>query len=69
MFKSKRSSLKLHPLTGRLVQYKELLDQMSHLDQIVMPQVEAILDGVKAGKSISAIVKKEQKRTLKASQG
>ena len=40
MFKTRRTSLKFHPVTGRLVQYKQLLDEMaaSPVDSSVMEQ-------------------------------
>ena len=43
MFKTKNVNLKLHPLTKRLVEYKQLLNQMSSLDEIVGPQLEQLL--------------------------
>ena len=43
MFKTKNVNLKLHPLTKRLVEYKQLLNQMSSLDEIVSPQLEQLL--------------------------
>ena len=43
MFKTKNVNLKLHPLTKRLVEYKQLLNQMSNLDEIVGPQLEQLL--------------------------
>ncbi len=43
MFKTKGTDLKLHPITARLVQFKQLLDQMGPLDEVVMPQIDEIL--------------------------
>ena len=45
MFKSRKVDLKMHPLTARLVGYKNILDDLEKkLDPIVMPQIEEILD-------------------------
>ena len=45
MFKSRKVDLKMHPLTARLVGYKNILDEMEKkLDPIVLPQIQAILD-------------------------
>ena len=40
MFKTRRTQLRFHPVTGRLVQYKQLLDEMesSPVDSAVMEQ-------------------------------
>ena len=40
MFKTRRTPLRFHPVTGRLVQYKQLLDEMesSPVDSAVMEQ-------------------------------
>ena len=45
MFKSRKVDLKMHPLTARLVQYKNLLDELeSKLDPVVADQVQQILE-------------------------
>ena len=45
MFKSRKVDLKMHPLTARLVGYKNILDDLEKkLDPIVMPQIQEILD-------------------------
>ena len=45
MFKSRKVDLKMHPLTARLVQYKNLLDELeSKLDPVVDDQVRQILE-------------------------
>jgi hypothetical protein len=44
MFKTRNASLKLHPLTKRLVQFKQMLDQVGPLDDIVMPQIQEVLE-------------------------
>ena len=64
MFKSKRAPLKLHPLTGRIVQYKQLLDQMAPLEEKVMFQVDQILAKVKKGERIETQVKRAKKRAV-----
>lgn len=43
MMKTKKVDLKVHPLSKRLVQYKQILEQMKRLDDIVMPQIDEIL--------------------------
>ena len=47
MFKTRRTNLKFHPITGQLVQYKQLLDQMKPLDRILAPQINDILKAIK----------------------
>ena len=45
MFKSRKVDLKMHPLTARLVQYKNLLDELeSKLDPVVDDQVRQFLE-------------------------
>lgn len=53
MFKSKRSPLKFHPLVGRLVQYKQMLDEMEPVSAELNQQIEDILRKVKAGKTVA----------------
>jgi len=65
MFKSKGVNLKLHPVTGRLVQYKQLLDSLQDSDKIVMPQVENLLNLLANGESIDAVVKQAKRRAKK----
>ena len=43
MMKTKKVNLKVHPLSKRLVQYKQILEQMKRLDDIVLPQIDEIL--------------------------
>ena len=62
MFKAKRSSLKVHPLTGGLVQYKQLLDQLDPISDSVMKQIDDITERVKQGSSVQSLVKKAKKR-------
>ncbi len=45
IFKSRKVDLKMHPLTARLVGYKNILDDLEKkLDPIVMPQIKEILE-------------------------
>ena len=37
MFKSKGVNLRLHPVTGRLVQYRQMLDSLQETEAAVMP--------------------------------
>ncbi len=64
MFKARRTNLRLHPVTGRLVQYKQLLDQMdaSDTDRVVMEQVAELREQLESGMGIKEIVKKARKR-------
>lgn len=62
MFKAKRTPLKVHPLTGGLVQYKQLLDQLDPISDSVIKQVEDITNKVNQGASIESLVKKAKKR-------
>eukprot|EP00088_Acartia_fossae_P001251 TRINITY_DN1046_c0_g1_i4.p1 TRINITY_DN1046_c0_g1~~TRINITY_DN1046_c0_g1_i4.p1 ORF type:complete len:557 (-),score=214.36 TRINITY_DN1046_c0_g1_i4:143-1813(-) len=64
MFKSKGTNLKLHPVVGRLVEYKQLLDSLESEDSIVQPQIDSLLKRLDAGESIQDIAK-EEKRKLK----
>jgi len=64
MFKTRRTSLKFHPITSRLVQYKQLLDQMQPLDQVMAPQIDKVLeiarknDAKKTSKALRRLVAK-----------
>jgi CRISPR/Cas system-associated protein Csm6 len=65
MFKSRRTPLKFHPVTERLVQYKKMLDQMdaSDVDRSVMDQVRKVRSQMEEeGKSIDELVKRARKR-------
>jgi len=62
MFKSKGVSLALHPVTGRLVQYRQLIDRLEEIDKIVMPQVEEVLRRVDKGEEIKQMVREERRR-------
>ena len=47
MFKTKRTDLKFHPITGQLVKYRKLLDQMEPIDKLMEPQIKKILKAIK----------------------
>ncbi len=63
MFKAKRASLKLHPLTTRLVQYKQLLDKLEAVDQEVVEQIEQVLEVGEKG--LAKAVKKAKNKADK----
>ena len=66
MFKARRRPLRLHPLTGRLVQYRQLLERMDPLSQAVMPQVEQVLKAMEEGEGgVEAAVKMARKRAVR----
>ena len=46
MFKTRRTSMKLHPITSRLVQYKQLLNQIEPVDKIMKSQIDKILPAI-----------------------
>ena len=54
MFKSRGVSLALHPVTGRLVQYRQLIDRLEEMDKIVMPQVEEVLRRAAKGEAVKS---------------
>ena len=47
MFKTKRTDLKFHPITGQLVKYRKLLDQMEPIGKLMEPQIKKILKAIK----------------------
>ena len=49
MFKTQRTSLKFHPIATRLVQYKQLLEQMESLDNVMAPEIDRILKAANKG--------------------
>lgn len=61
MFKSRGVSMALHPVTGRLVQYRQLIDRLEEMDKIVMLQVEDVLLRTAKGESVEQIVKEERR--------
>ena len=62
MFKSKGINLTLHPVTGRLVQYRQLLDQLREVDSQVTEQVNTLLERLERGESVKSLVKEERRR-------
>merc|ERR1712043_92135 len=66
MFKTKQVNLKLHPLTKRLVQFKQLLDQLTNLDEIIGPQLQQLLlSGPQIQPERETIKTKKKKKPLK----
>ena len=66
MMKTKKVDLKVHPLSKRLVQYKQILNQMQRLDDIVMPQIDEILQSGGTSNDIETFeTQPEQKRKKK----
>ena len=66
MFKTRRTNLKFHPITGRLVQYKQLLNRMDTVDKLVAPQVDRILVAVSQKSDAKGDKEKENKDTEKS---
>ena len=62
MFKAKRTPLKVHPLTGKLVQYKQILDGLDPISDSVIKQVDDITESIKQGAKVESLVKKAKKR-------
>jgi len=62
MFKSKGVSLALHPVTGRLVQYRQLIDRLEEIDKMVMPQVVEVLRRVDKGVEVKQMVREERRK-------
>jgi len=65
MFKAKGTNLKLHPVTGRLVEYKLLLDSLVKMDNIVQPQVDSLLERLGAGEKLESLMREERRRANK----
>lgn len=66
MFKTQRANLKFHPITTRLVQYKQLLDKMSPLDEAMRPEIDKVLGVVSKHQSeAKKVAKTLKKMTLK----
>jgi len=65
MFKSKGTNLKLHPVTGRLVEYKQLIDSLQSMEKLVQPQIDSLLARLDEGDAIEDIVKEERRREMK----
>ncbi|XP_059085247.1 something about silencing protein 10-like [Tigriopus californicus] len=68
-FKIKRIPLKYHPLTGKLLQYKQLLDRMEPLKDTLMPQITEVLSQIQAGQTIETLVKQAKRRVRLAEMG
>jgi len=62
MFKSKGCSLTLHPVTTRLVQYRQLIDKVESSNKTVMKEVDNIVDRLEGGDSIKTLVREERRR-------
>jgi len=62
MFKSRGVTMALHPVTGRLVQYRQLIDSLEEMDKVVMPQVEEVLKRKEKGESVKQMVKEERRK-------
>lgn len=62
LFKSRRAALKFHPLPGRLVQFRQMLDQLRTIDDVVMPQVRSIVRKISSGSSIEDLVIAEKRK-------
>merc|ERR1719394_76335 len=69
MFKAKGQSLTLHPVTGRLVQYRQLLDSLAPMDEGVMPGVETLLKRLDMGDKVSKMVREERRRADRKREG
>merc|ERR1711915_959979 len=65
MFKSQGVHLALHPVTGRLVQYRQLIDRLEDKDKIVMPQVNEVLSRLEKGEIVKRMVKEERRKFRK----
>merc|ERR1739838_559959 len=70
MFKTKNVNLKLHPLTKRIVEFKQMLDEMGELDEKMNPQVQSLLTNTpetvpEAGPEVKKVKKKTTKKKLK----
>ena len=67
MFKTQRTNLEFHPITTRLVQYKQLLDKMGPLDEAMRPEIDKILSVVNKhqGDGAKKVAKALKKMTLK----
>jgi len=62
MFKSRGVTMALHPVTGRLVQYRQLIDKLEDMDKVVMPQVEEVIKRKENGESVKQMVKEERRK-------
>merc|ERR1712025_108174 len=62
MFKSQGVSLTLHPVTTRLVQFRQLIDKVETVDTEVSEQVDHLVKRLDAGESIKTLIKEERRR-------
>ena len=69
MFRAQGESLTLHPVTGRLVQYRQLLDSLKPMDEVVMPGIEALLQRLDLGEEVSTLVREERRRERRKAEG
>ena len=67
MFKAKRANLKLHPLTGRMLQYKQIIDKMEEgeMDKRALEQAAAVIRDTEAGLTIKEQVNAAKRRSAK----
>ena len=70
MFKTKNVNLQLHPLTKRIVEFKQMLDETAKLDDKMKPQVENLLKNTPEvvpdiGPEVKKAKKKNPKKKLK----
>ena len=52
----------LHPVTGRLVQYRKLINRLEEMEKISMPQVEEVLRRAAKGEAVKQMVKEERRK-------
>ena len=66
MFKSQGVSLTLHPVTTRLVQYRQLIDKVEAVETEAMTQIDALVKRLDTGDDVKTIVKEERRRAKKS---
>ena len=66
MFKTKQVNLKLHPLTKRVVEFKQMLEEMAELDEKMAPKVQHFITSTpEIVPEIKSTKKKSSKKKLK----
>ena len=67
MFKTKNVNLKLHPLTKRIVQFKQMLEEMAVLDERMKPEIQNLLTNTppEVVPEVKSKKKKSTKKKLK----
>ena len=66
MFKTKQVNLKLHPLTKRIVEFKQMLEEMAELDEKMAPKVQHLITSTpEIVPEIKSAKKKSSKKKLK----